>query len=75
MFDFFNVVSALPPPQNIPVSILHSLFVRGDLMNFELRENDLEASQLYPDYNYTSIDQLLDIFLVDPPPPASAAFE
>lgn len=44
-------------------------------MNFELGEDDLEASKLYPDYNYTSIDQLLDKFLVDPPTPASAAFQ
>ncbi|KAH1253873.1 Eugenol synthase 1 [Glycine max] len=47
----------------------------GDLVNFELRENDLEASSLYPDYNYTSIHKLLDIFLANPPTPASAAFE
>ncbi|BAT92862.1 hypothetical protein VIGAN_07171500 [Vigna angularis var. angularis] len=46
-----------------------------DLMNFELGKDDLEASELYPDYNYTSIDQLLDIFLVHPLPPTSAAFE
>ncbi|XP_014499617.1 eugenol synthase 1-like [Vigna radiata var. radiata] len=65
----------LPSPENIPVSILHSVFVRGDLMNFELGKDDLEASELYPDYNYTSIDQLLDIFLLHPLPPASAAFE
>lgn len=67
--------AALPSPENIPVSILHSVFVRGDLMNFELGKDDLEASELYPDYNYTSIDQLLDIFLLHPLPPASAAFE
>ncbi|KOM42999.1 hypothetical protein LR48_Vigan05g060300 [Vigna angularis] len=66
---------ALPSPHNIPVSILHSVFVKGDLMNFELGKDDLEASELYPDYNYTSIDQLLDIFLVHPLPPTSAAFE
>ena len=71
-----NICDAvLPPPHNIPVSILHSVFVKGDLVNFELGEDDLEASQLYPNYNYMSIDQLLDKFLVDPPPPASAAFE
>lgn len=75
MVNFFNVVAALPPPHNIPVPILHSVFVRGDLVNFELRENDLEASSLYPDYNYTSIHKLLDIFLANPPTPASAAFE
>ena len=71
-----NICDAvLPPPHNIPISILHSVFVKGDLVNFELGEDDLEASQLYPNYNYMSIDQLLDKFLVDPPPPASAAFE
>lgn len=67
-------VAALPPPDNIPVSIIHSVFVRGDLVKFEIGEDDLEASQLYPNYNYTSIDQVLDIFLVDPPPTASASF-
>jgi len=44
-------------------------------MYFELEEDDLEVSQLYPNYNYKSIDQLLDKFLVDLPPPVSAAFE
>lgn len=56
------------------MSILHSLFVKGDLLNYELGENDLEASSLYPDHEYTTIDQLLDVFLVDPPKPAFAAF-
>jgi hypothetical protein len=71
----FNYDAVLTPPHNIPVSNIHSVFVKGELMNFELGEDDLEASQLYPDYNYTSIDQLLDKCIVDPPPPASAAFE
>jgi hypothetical protein len=35
----------------------------------------LEASQLYLDYEYTAIDKLLDIFLIDPPEPAMGAFE
>ncbi|RDX64774.1 Eugenol synthase 1, partial [Mucuna pruriens] len=73
--EIVNLSQTLPPPHNIPVSILHSVFVKGDLVSFDIGEDDLEASQLYPDYNYTSIDQLLDIFLVDPPAPAFAAFE
>ncbi|KAE8711709.1 hypothetical protein F3Y22_tig00110279pilonHSYRG00066 [Hibiscus syriacus] len=62
----------LPFPDNVPASILHSIFVKGDL-NYDLGEDDLETSSLYPDYKYT-MDQLLDIFLVDPPKPALAAF-
>ncbi|XP_058782694.1 eugenol synthase 1-like [Vicia villosa] len=72
--DIIKLSQNLPPPEDIPISIVHSIFVKGD-MNFELGEDDLEASKLYPDYNYMSVDQLLDKFLVDPPPPASAAFE
>jgi hypothetical protein len=68
-----NVVAALPPPNDIPISILHSIFIKGQTI-FELGEEDMEASRLYPDYEYTTIDQLLDIFLVNPPKPAAAAF-
>ena len=44
-------------------------------MSFELGEDDIEASSLYPEFEYTTIDQLLDIFLVNPPKPTIGAFE
>ncbi len=44
-------------------------------MNFELGEEDIEASRLYPDFEFKTIDQLLDIFLVNPPKPTIVAFE
>ncbi|XP_034213011.1 isoeugenol synthase 1-like [Prunus dulcis] len=66
---------ALLSPDNVAVSILHNIFIKGDQMSFELTENDLEASELYPDYKCTSIDSFLDICLVDPPKPKLAAFE
>lgn len=44
-----------------------SIFIKGEQMNFELTDNDLEASKLYPNYKYTSIDNYLDICLFDPP--------
>ncbi|OMO92111.1 NmrA-like protein [Corchorus olitorius] len=72
--ELVKLSETLPHPDNVPVSVLHSIFVKGVLLNFELRENDLEASCLYPDHDYTTIDQLLDVFLVNPPKPASAAF-
>ena len=54
---------------NIPVAILHSIFVKGETMSFELGEDDIKASGLYQDFEYTTIDQLLDIFLINPPKP------
>ncbi|XP_030524314.2 eugenol synthase 1-like [Rhodamnia argentea] len=74
--DLVKLSQTLPPPDNIPVSILHSIFVKGDLMSYDINEDDLEASRLYPEMQDTTIDQLLDVFLADPPePPAMAAFK
>jgi len=62
------------PDQNIPVSILHNIFVKGDQTNFEMGEKDLEACELYPGYRHTSIDELLAISAVDPPETKLASF-
>ncbi|GLT94881.1 hypothetical protein SLE2022_125960 [Rubroshorea leprosula] len=65
--EIIKQTETLPSPENVPPAILHSVFVKGDETNFELTEEDLEASKLYPEYKYTSIDRLLDVFLVKPP--------
>uniref|UniRef100_A0A5B7AR30 NmrA-like domain-containing protein n=1 Tax=Davidia involucrata TaxID=16924 RepID=A0A5B7AR30_DAVIN len=72
--EIISLSETLPYPDNIPVSILHNIFIKGEQVNFELTEDDLEASKLYPDYKYTSVDNLLDICLVNPPKPKLAAF-
>ncbi|KAK2979900.1 hypothetical protein RJ640_020142 [Escallonia rubra] len=74
LISIWEKKTALPDPENIPVSILHSVFVKGVTTNFELGDNDIEASRLYPDMQFATVEQLLDIFLQDPPKPASAAF-
>ena len=73
MMIFF--IAALPDPQNIPVSILHSVFVKGATADFEIGGDDVEASLLYPDLKFTTVDEMLDVFLKNPPKPAMAAFE
>ncbi|KAL3716629.1 hypothetical protein ACJRO7_008242 [Eucalyptus globulus] len=73
--ELIKLSQSLPSPDNIAVSIVHSVFVRGDLMSLDLDEDDLEASCLYPKIEYTTMDQVLDIFLVDPPEPSRAALE
>ncbi|XP_077248733.1 isoeugenol synthase 1-like isoform X2 [Tasmannia lanceolata] len=67
--EIVKLSESLPCPDNIRVSILHSIFIKGDQMSYELEENDLEASKLYPDYKYTPIDRYLDICVVNPPTP------
>ncbi|OMP11995.1 NmrA-like protein [Corchorus olitorius] len=73
--EIVKLSETLPFPDNIPVSILHNLFVKGDSMSYEIKEGeDLEASALYPDYKYTSVDKYLDICVVNPLRPKLAAF-
>ncbi|XP_073020792.1 eugenol synthase 1-like isoform X2 [Primulina eburnea] len=73
--EIVTLSNTLLDPFNIQVSIIHSVFVKGVTMNFEIGEEDIEASVAYPDLKFTTIEELLDIFLHDPPKPASAAFE
>ncbi|KAK6920154.1 NmrA-like domain [Dillenia turbinata] len=72
--EVVKLSESLPFPENIPVAILHNIFIKGDQTSFEITEKDLEASQLYPDHKYTSVDDLLEICLVNPPKPKLADF-
>ncbi|KAK7856878.1 isoeugenol synthase 1, partial [Quercus suber] len=67
--EIVKLSETLPFPDSVPVAILHNIFIKGDQTSFELTANDLEASQLYPDHKYTSVDALLDTCLVNPPSP------
>ncbi|KAK2631757.1 hypothetical protein EUGRSUZ_L02476 [Eucalyptus grandis] len=51
-------------PLNVILSISHSVFVKGDHTNFEIEPSfGVEASELYPDVKYTTVDQYLDQFV------------
>ncbi|XAR63417.1 hypothetical protein NMG60_11023339 [Bertholletia excelsa] len=54
-------------PRSAQAAILHSLFVKGDMAGFELREDDMEVSQLYPEFEYSTVDKLIDSFLANVP--------
>ncbi|MED6204338.1 hypothetical protein PIB30_008153 [Stylosanthes scabra] len=52
------------PPLNVVLSITHSVYVKGDQTNFEIEESfGVEASQLYPDVKYTTVDEYLTQFV------------
>lgn len=61
---FFFFFAETPSPANVFLAIGHSVFVKGDQTNFEIESSyGVEASQLYPDVKYTSVDQFLDQFI------------
>ncbi|KAF3964887.1 hypothetical protein ACB098_01G048700 [Castanea mollissima] len=57
-------IQEAPIPINVILSINHSGFVKGDHTNFEIEPSfGVEASQLYPDVKYTSVEEYLDQFV------------
>uniref|UniRef100_A0A2N9IFJ3 NmrA-like domain-containing protein n=1 Tax=Fagus sylvatica TaxID=28930 RepID=A0A2N9IFJ3_FAGSY len=53
-----------PIPINVVLAISHSVFVKGDHTNFEIEPSfGVEASQLYPDVKYTTVEEYLDQFV------------
>ncbi|GAB4853883.1 Phenylcoumaran benzylic ether reductase Pyrc5 [Ancistrocladus abbreviatus] len=51
-------------PLNVILSIGHSVFVKGDHTNFEIDPSfGVEASALYPDVKYTTVDEYLNQFV------------
>ncbi|KAM4118200.1 hypothetical protein ACB094_02G182700 [Castanea mollissima] len=53
-----------PSPSNLFLSIAHSLFVKGNLTNSEVKASfGVEASELYPEVKYTTADEYLDQFV------------
>ncbi|KAI9181983.1 hypothetical protein LWI28_020752 [Acer negundo] len=51
-------------PVNVVLAILHSAFVKGDQTNFEIEPSFVvEATELYPDARYTTVDEYLNQFM------------
>ncbi|KAA8536093.1 hypothetical protein F0562_028571 [Nyssa sinensis] len=60
----FFVVAEAPVPLNVILSIGHSVYVKGDHTNFEIEPSfGVEASELYPDVKYTTVDEFLNQFV------------
>ncbi|WOL12510.1 isoflavone reductase-like protein isoform X1 [Canna indica] len=54
-------IQEAPIPLNISLAFAHSVFIKGDQINFEIEPSfGVEASELYPDVKYTSVDEYLD---------------
>ncbi|XP_022769004.1 isoflavone reductase-like protein [Durio zibethinus] len=53
-----------PIPMNIVLAISHSIFVNGDNTNFEIEPSfGFEASELYPEVKYTTVEEYLSRFV------------
>ncbi|KAJ9135813.1 hypothetical protein P3X46_032948 [Hevea brasiliensis] len=56
-------IGEAPPPMNLILALCHSALVKGDATNFEIEASfAVEASEIYPEVKYITIDQFLDKF-------------
>ncbi|KAM5564927.1 phenylcoumaran benzylic ether reductase Betv6 [Rosa sericea] len=59
-----NDIIESPFPQNVILAIEHTVFVKGDQTSFEIEPSiGVEASELYPDVEYTTVEDYLDQFV------------
>ncbi|OMO75175.1 NmrA-like protein [Corchorus olitorius] len=57
-------IQEAPFPENAHLAIFHSNFVKGDQTNFEIDPSfEVEASVLYPDVKYTTVEECLTRFI------------
>ncbi|ERN08166.1 hypothetical protein AMTR_s00018p00144420 [Amborella trichopoda] len=60
---FLKNIEETPFPVKIVHAIGHSVFVKGDHINFEIEKSfGVEASKLYQDVTYTTVDEYLNQF-------------
>eukprot|EP01018_Ginkgo_biloba_P008359 Gb_21757 [translate_table: standard] len=61
--QLLKLIAETPFPGNILLSIRYSFFMKGDQINFEIGNDGEEASELYPEVKYTTMDEYLSQFL------------
>ncbi|CAN1835622.1 Phenylcoumaran benzylic ether reductase Betv6 [Linum perenne] len=62
--QLLKTIQESPIPLNIILSISHSVFVKGDQTNFDIEPAwGVEASELYPDVKYTTVEEYLSQFI------------
>ncbi|PPE02193.1 hypothetical protein GOBAR_DD00791 [Gossypium barbadense] len=62
--QLLNIIQESPVPWNFFLSFAHPMFVKGEASNFGIEAwFGVEASELYPELKYTSVDEYLHQFV------------
>ncbi|XP_042061203.1 phenylcoumaran benzylic ether reductase POP1-like [Salvia splendens] len=57
-------IQEAPSPLNVRLGIMHSVYVKGDQTHFVIEPSfGVEASELYPDVKYTTVNEMLDQYV------------
>lgn len=58
-----KLMGETPYPKSIGVALRHTVFVRGSHFLVKMGEDDVEATELFPEIGYTSASKYLDSFI------------
>ncbi|XP_010459630.1 PREDICTED: isoflavone reductase homolog P3-like isoform X2 [Camelina sativa] len=62
--ELLKNIQETQPPMDFLVGLIHTVLVRGDLTSFTIDPSSgVEASELYPEVKYTSVDEFLNQFV------------
>ncbi|KAI4312975.1 hypothetical protein MLD38_037759 [Melastoma candidum] len=61
--EFLDAIKRLDYAEQVGLTHYYHVCYEGCLTDFEIGENGVEATQLYPDVNYTSVEQYLRRYL------------
>ncbi|XP_008795940.2 phenylcoumaran benzylic ether reductase Pyrc5-like [Phoenix dactylifera] len=62
--EVLKKIRASAYPMNVWLSLGHCAFIKGDQTNFQIEPSfGVEATELYPDVKYTTVDEYLNRFL------------
>ncbi|XVF15784.1 hypothetical protein REPUB_Repub09cG0186400 [Reevesia pubescens] len=62
--QLLKIIQESPIPWNFVLSFRHPMFVKGEASNFEIEACfGVEASELYPEVKYTTVDEYLQQFV------------
>ncbi|CAH2036799.1 unnamed protein product, partial [Thlaspi arvense] len=62
--ELLKTIQEIQPPMNFVMGLIHAVLVKSDLTSFTIDPSfGVEASELYPEVKYTSVDEFLDRFV------------
>uniref|UniRef100_A0A1J3G8M1 Isoflavone reductase-like protein P3 n=1 Tax=Noccaea caerulescens TaxID=107243 RepID=A0A1J3G8M1_NOCCA len=61
--ELLKTIQESQPPMDFVMGLIHTIFVKSDLTSFSIDPSfGVEASELYPEVKYTSVDEYLNHF-------------
>jgi uncharacterized protein YbjT (DUF2867 family) len=61
--ELLKKIAETPFPNNLDMALCHSAFVKGDQTKLEIGPAVVEASMLYPDVKYTTVEEYLNQYV------------